>query len=108
MHFEDFPGGAVTGRPLANAGDMGSSPGPGGSHIPWSGWARAPQLLGLRSRAHKPQLLKTACLGPVLCNGGGHRNEKPMHHSREWLPLAATREKPACSNEDPMQPKINK
>ena len=32
----DFPGGAVVKNPPANAGDMGSSPGPGGSHMPWS------------------------------------------------------------------------
>ena len=32
----------------ANAGDTGSSPGLGGSHVPRSGWARAPQLLSLR------------------------------------------------------------
>ena len=32
----------------ANAGDMGSSPGLGRSHMPWSNWAREPQLLSLR------------------------------------------------------------
>ena len=32
----DFPGGAVVKNPPANAGDMGSSPGPGRSHMPWS------------------------------------------------------------------------
>ena len=32
----------------ANAGDTGSSPGLGGSHMPWSNWAREPQLLSLR------------------------------------------------------------
>ena len=32
----------------ANAGDTGSSPGLGGSHMLWSGWAREPQLLSLR------------------------------------------------------------
>ena len=32
----------------ANAGDAGSGPGPGGSHMPRSGWAREPQLLSLR------------------------------------------------------------
>ena len=32
----------------ASAGDMGSSPGLGGSHMPRSGWAREPQLLSLR------------------------------------------------------------
>ena len=34
--------------PPANAGDTGSSPGLGGSHVPRSGWAREPQLLSLR------------------------------------------------------------
>ena len=56
-----FPGGAVVRNPPANAGDMGSSPGPGRSHMPRSGWARAPQLLSLRSRAREPQLLKPVC-----------------------------------------------
>ena len=32
----------------ANAGDTGSSPGLGGSHMLWSDWAREPQLLSLR------------------------------------------------------------
>ena len=50
-----FPGGAVVGGLPANAGDAGSVPGPGGSHMPRSGWARAPQLLGLRSGARAPQ-----------------------------------------------------
>ena len=31
-----FPGGAVVKNPPANAGDTGSSPGPGRSHMPWS------------------------------------------------------------------------
>ena len=52
-----FPGGAVVGNPPANAGDTGSSPGPGRSHMPRSNEARAPQLLSLRSRAREPQLL---------------------------------------------------
>ena len=33
----DFPGGAVVGHPPANAGDTGSCPGPGRSHMPRSG-----------------------------------------------------------------------
>ena len=45
---EGFPGGAVVESPPANAGDTGSSPGLGGSHVPRSGWAREPQLLSLR------------------------------------------------------------
>ena len=35
-----------------------------------------------------PQLLKPACLEPMLCNKRSHRTEKPAYH-----------------NEDPMQPK---
>ena len=34
--FWDFPGGAVDKNPPANAGNMGSSPGPGRSHTPRS------------------------------------------------------------------------
>ena len=43
-----FPGGAVVANPPANVGDMGSSPGPGRSHMPRSNWACEPQLLSLR------------------------------------------------------------
>ena len=43
-----FPGGAMVENLPANAGDTGSSPGLGGSHMPWSNWAREPQLLSLR------------------------------------------------------------
>ena len=45
---EGFPGGAVVENLPANAGDTGSSPGLGGYHMPWSNWAREPQLLSLR------------------------------------------------------------
>ena len=44
-------------NPPANAGDMGSIPGLGRSHMPRSNKARVPQLLSLRSRAREPQLL---------------------------------------------------
>ena len=47
-HIKGFPGGAVVESLPANAGDTGSSPGLGRSHMPWSGWAREPQLLSLR------------------------------------------------------------
>ena len=42
-----FPGGAVVENLPANAGDMGSSPGLGRSHMLWSDKAREPQLLSL-------------------------------------------------------------
>ena len=52
-----FPGGSVVKNLPANAGDMGSSPGQGRSHMPRSNKVHIPQLLSLCSRAHKPQLL---------------------------------------------------
>ena len=71
MVFWGFPGGAVVGSLPANAGDAGSSPGLGGSHMPRSDWARGPQLL------------KPMCLEPMLHNKRSHRNEKPTHHNEE-------------------------
>ena len=37
MTIEGFPGGTVVENPPAGAGDTGSSPGLGRSHMPWSG-----------------------------------------------------------------------
>ena len=34
--YMDFPGGAVDKNPPVNAGDTGSNPGPGRSHMLWS------------------------------------------------------------------------
>ena len=34
-------------------------------------------------RVHMPQLLKPACLEPVLCNKRSHRDEQPAHHNEE-------------------------
>ena len=46
-HNRGFPGGALVENLPANAGDTGSSPGLGGSHMPQCNWAREPQLLSL-------------------------------------------------------------
>ena len=62
-YSRDFPGGTVVKNPPANAGDTGSSPGPGRSHMPRSNSGRVPQLLSPRAttteahmpRAHAPQ-----------------------------------------------------
>ena len=48
LFFRGFPGGAVVENLPANAGDTGSSPGLGRSHMPRSNWAHEPQLLSLR------------------------------------------------------------
>ena len=82
-NLRDFPGGAAVKSLPAGAGDAGSTPGPGGSHVLRSNWARAPQLLSLCSRAHVTQLLKPMCLEPVLCSKRSHCNEKPGNHNQE-------------------------
>ena len=48
IELPGFPGGSVVENLPANAGDTGSSPGLGRSHMPRSNWAREPQLLSLR------------------------------------------------------------
>ena len=84
-------------NPPANAGDTGSSPGLGRSHMPRSNWARAPQLLSLRR------------LEPVLRNGRGRDSERPKHRDEEWPPLAATGESPSTETKTQhSQNKLNK
>ena len=53
----DFPGGAMVKNLPTSAGDTGSVPCPGRSHMSRSNLARVPQLLSLCSGACKPQLL---------------------------------------------------
>ena len=67
-----FLGGAVVKNLPANAGDTGSSPGPGRSHITWSNEARVPQLLSLCSRA--PRATTTEARAPRAC---APQQEKP-------------------------------
>ena len=43
-------------NPLANAGDVGSAPGPGRFHMPWDDQVHAPQLQSQHSGAHEPEL----------------------------------------------------
>ena len=78
-----FPGGAVVENLPADAGDTGSSPGLGRSHMPRSNWAREPQLLSLRIWS--------------LCSATREAtivSERPTHRDEEWPPLATTRESP--------------
>ena len=51
----DFPAGPVTDNPPANAGDVGSTRGPGGSHLLQSDWACVQKLLSLCSGASELQ-----------------------------------------------------
>ena len=76
-----FPGGAVVEGLPANAGDTGSGPGLGGSHMPRSGWAREPQLLSLRVWSLCSATREAAIM-------------RPTHRDEEWPPLAAAGEGP--------------
>ena len=89
-----FLGGAVVENLPANAGDTGSSPSLGRSHMPWSSWAREPQLLSLSVWSLCSTTTEPARLEPVLRNKRGCDGERPAHRDEEWPPLAATRESP--------------
>ena len=80
--YRGFPGGAVVENLPANAGDTGSSPGLGRSHMPRSNWAR------------EPQITEPVRLEPVLRNKRGRDSERPVQGDEEWSPLATTRESP--------------
>ena len=88
-------------NPPANAGDKGSTPGPGRFQMPRDDNACTSQLLSQHPRTCD---LKPRCLQPVLGNKRSHFNEKPVYHIYR---VALTQRKPACSNEDPTQPYIN-
>ena len=81
--FRGHPGGSVVKNLPANAGDMGSIPDPGRSHMLQSNQARAPQLLSLFSRAHALQLE----IGPHLpqLEKSPHSPKVPAQHKKEFL-----------------------
>ena len=101
-NWGDFPGGTVVKNPPANAGDTGSIPGPGRSHMHratkpmrhnyWACalellshnyWACALEPTSHNYWAHMPQLLRPTHLEPVLCKKGSHHNEKPAQSNEE-------------------------
>ena len=71
---------AVVKNPPANAGDTGSSPGLGRSHMPRSNKACAPELLSLHSRACEPRLLSPCATTTETRMPGAHalQQEKPL------------------------------
>ena len=93
MTNRGFPGAVVKNLP-ANAGDMGSSPDPGRSHMLQSNYTHEPQLLSLRSRAHKPQLLKPMRLEPVLRNRSYHTTTKSSPRSLQLEKARAQQRRP--------------
>ena len=69
----DFPGGTVDKKLPVNAGDMGSIPGLGRSHMPQSNEARVPQLLS-------PSTATTETSVPRAC---ALQQQKPENHKGE-------------------------
>ena len=98
-----FPGVAVVENLPANAGDTGSSPGLGRSHMPRSNWAREPQLLNLRVWSLCP-----ATGGAAIVKGLRTVMKSGPHTTMKSGPRSPQLEKALTRNEDPTQPKINK
>ena len=75
-----FPGDAVVENLPVSAGNAGSSPGLGKSHMARSNQARAPQLLSLSSRACEPQLLSLSATTTEALTPRAHapQQEKPL------------------------------
>ena len=84
----------------ANAGYMGSIPGPGRFHMPQSNWAHAPQLLSLRAATTEARAPR-AC---ALLSREATAMRSPSIATREEPLLTTTRES-LCSDEDPAQQK---
>ena len=111
--LKNLPGGlsddSVVKNPSVNAGDTGSIPALGGSHMPWSSKVRTPRLLKPCSRAQEPQLLKPLYLESVLRNKRSRCNERPTNHSSRVAPAPGLPqlEKSSLSNETLAKPKIN-
>ena len=100
MLFLGFPGGAVVEGLPANAGDAGSSPGLGGSHMPRSGWARGPQLLSLRVCSLCP-----ATGGAALVGGPRTTMKSGPRTAMKSGPRLPQLERALARTEDPTQPK---
>ena len=78
---EGCPCGSVVKNPAASAGDTGSLPALGGSHMPWSSQVHAPQLLSLCPGAQELELLQPMHLDPTLHHKRSNGEEKPVHRS---------------------------
>ena len=87
----------------ANAGDTGSSPGLGRSHMPRSGWARVPQLLSLRVWSLCP-----ATGGAAIVRGPRTAMKSSPRTAMKSGPHLLQLEKALARTEDLTQTKIKK
>ncbi|XP_054937970.1 schwannomin-interacting protein 1 isoform X3 [Physeter macrocephalus] len=84
--FGGFPGGAVVESPPAEAGDAGSCPGPGRSHMPPSSWAREPWPLSLCIQSLRSATGEaTTVRGPRTAKKKKKKKEKNLK-STEFVP----------------------
>ena len=83
-------------NPPASAGDPGSIPDPGRSHVPQSNYANALQLVSLCSRAWEPSYWGPRALKPVPRTKRSHHRQKLAYHDWTAAPcLPVARGKPA-------------
>ena len=111
LKIRDFPGSAVVKNPPANTGDMGSSPGPGRSHMPRSIWALVPQLLKpAHSRAFVPRLPSPNATTTEARVPGAHalQQEKPLRWEARAPQLEKARMQQRRPNAAKNKFKINK
>ena len=102
IYKQGFPGGAVVENLPVNAGDTGSSPGLGRSHMPRSSWACEPQLLSLRVWSLCP-----ATGGAAIVEGRRTAMKSGPCTAMKSGPRLPQLEKALARTEDPTQPKIN-
>ena len=77
--IKNASGGPVVRNPPANAGDTGSIPGLGRSHMPQGNWVHVPWLPSPHSRAREPQLLSLCVTTTENCTprACGPQQKKP-------------------------------
>ena len=93
-----FPGGAMVESLPANAGDTGSSPGLGRSHMPRSDCAHEPQLLRLRVWS------LCSATGEAVIVRGPRTTMRSGPRSPQLEKALAQKRRPSHRSEDPTQP----
>ena len=90
----DFPGGSVVKNPPASAGDIGSIPALGRSHMPWKQLSPYTTITEIPLKGPRASAAEACEPESLLCNKRGHGREKSMQCGKEHPLLAAPRESP--------------